>query len=312
MYEDPMKNRNDLLAFLLGEPLEQFLTEVEPSQELVHLFGAMNHDFIHRYLKPDVAFLWIERIQPVPGDLVRAWQDYDYISSLWPRRHLRPRVQLSFWRQISGRVMEQVLQCPLLLHIAGALLWNHDIDLTAIHHLLDVSWVDVCAALCRLRPILRDRLSLSDLPALLIQDWMTTQQGTWRSNICRQLAQGCIRVRKLIDTGRLPEDGLWMYEIPWGRFIRGSPVSPELLRGVQEFVPPPIPNYYCGLPQECECHDVMMWLKSFPEPPLDEIRRWQNLFESERKAASKRQEYAPPEDYDERWREWEEEYPEVH
>ncbi|KAJ6535013.1 hypothetical protein B0H19DRAFT_1080419 [Mycena capillaripes] len=97
----------------------------------------------------------------------------------------------------------------------------------------------------------------------------------------------------------------------WGRFIRASPACPQLLHGVQECVPAVIPPDYWRLHQECECYDVIMWLKGFPEPPLDEIRRWENLFWNERIAASERPRYAPPDDYEERWRRWDEEYPEI-
>ncbi|KAJ6475565.1 hypothetical protein C8R45DRAFT_1102840 [Mycena sanguinolenta] len=123
-----------------------------------------------------------------------------------------------------------------------------------------------------------------------------------------RLARGCIRVRKLIDSGDLPEWGLWQFEIPWGLFIRASPTCAELLRGVQEFVPPTIPRHL-SMQQERECYDVIMWLKGFPEPPVEEINRWHDLFWNERRAASERPKN-PPNDYEERWRAWNQKYPE--
>jgi hypothetical protein len=101
--------------------------------------------------------------------------------------------------------MEDVVQCPLLIHIAAARLWC-DARLTSIRHLLNVSWDEVRAATGRLRPTIPVRRHLRDLPDLLICDWMTRHQGTWRSNICSQLAWGIIRVRKLIEIGHLPEE----------------------------------------------------------------------------------------------------------
>jgi hypothetical protein len=109
--------------------------------------------------------------------------------------------------------MQQVVQCPLLLYIASTMLWNEIVGFPGIRHLLDVSWDEVRAALCRLRPILHNWLQVANLcefPALLIHDWMSNQQRGWRAKICIQLAWGCFRLRKLINTGRLPENVWWV------------------------------------------------------------------------------------------------------
>ena len=118
--------------------------------------------------------------------------------------------------------------------------------------------------------------------------------------------------------------------IQWGRFIRGSPCSAELLSGVKEFVPPEEPVVYWDVHQDKECHNVIQWLKvrcaipfchphdanllfsqRFPEPPLEEIRRWEMLFlDEQRKSCEHDPDYQPPTDCEERWREYNEEFPE--
>ncbi|KAF7349087.1 putative nwd2 protein [Mycena venus] len=317
-YQDRVKNRNRGLIRLWWKwnSLSRLLIRTEPSHELLPSLRAVNLDVLEPGATQDI-LPWLKRIQPPPEDLLRVWRDSDYVSDLrLSMRNDEDGLLPVPWRLISGQVMDQVAHVPLLLYIAGAMLWVDYINLIVLRHILNVSWDEFLTALCRLRPIMRSaeinmwRHNMCQLLAMIIHDWTTSHQGTWRANICSRLARGCIRVRKLIDNGDLPERGLWEDTIPWGLLIRASPICAELLRGVQEFVPPTIPRHYESIQQEHECYDVIMWLKGFPEPPLDEINRWHDLFWNERRAASERPEYNPPNDYEERWREWDQKYPE--
>ncbi|KAJ7502027.1 hypothetical protein B0H11DRAFT_1990309 [Mycena galericulata] len=313
MYEDPTKNRNIPLGlftyYQLGFFLKNFLPQIAPVDNLIHLLGRINFDFFRLGDGAEAVSGWLQRIRPPPQDVLRVWQDYVYTNP-FATRNFPPRFSPPFWEPKASQIMQQVAKCPLLLHIAGAIVWSTNIGHPTVRHLLNASWNEVLASLCRLRPILGSPLSADSLgiSTLIINEWMMTHQGTWRANICSRLAWGCIQFRKSIDTGSLPAT-LWSYAIPWGRFIRASPISQELLRSVQEFVPPPMGDRTLySWNQDHDCHNVIMWLKGFPEPPLGEIHRWENLFRNEQNAASKCPGNRLPQDYEGRWREWDQKY----
>ncbi|KAJ6608446.1 hypothetical protein B0H10DRAFT_526134 [Mycena sp. CBHHK59/15] len=319
MYEDPMKNRAELVAFDLAQFLPDLLLQVEPSPDLAHLVRAINPDFIFGgFNDPSLiasgVLSWL-KIRSPPEDLVDLWEDYCFMGLLVSvPGHIDPSVCEPLSGDDCRQVLSQVVQCPLLprlFHVWMVRSGNTKIRslvLAEICALLDVSWDELRAAICRLRPIVGEDWEKWGGLFALMRNSTVIQRKSWRPTICIELARGCIRVRKLVDTGRLPEE-LWDDRIEWGRFIRGSSACPELLRDIRDFVPPPIMDDRYRLHQEIECHDVLQWLKSFPEPPLDAIHRWENFFCYERKKASERGVFYPPDDYDSRWREWEQIFP---
>ena len=76
-----------------------------------------------------------------------------------------------------------------------------------LRQLLNVSCDELRAAICRLRPIFAEYVP--DLVAVyaFIQDSMTPSK--WRAIISIDLAFGYIRVRRLIETGYLPDRLAW-------------------------------------------------------------------------------------------------------
>ncbi|KAJ7663213.1 hypothetical protein DFH06DRAFT_1189643 [Mycena polygramma] len=214
--------------------------------------------------------------------------------------------------------MEHVARFPVLLDICCGLRWasSADENVLLIRHLLDISWDELHAAVSPLRPIL-DGSGLSiQTRALLDAIIQTSMIGRpyLRANICSRLAWGCIRVRKMIDTGRLP-DQLWVYSFPWGRFIRGATACPELLSAVREFVPPE--RWHTNHGRE-QCCNVMMWLETFTELPWEEINRWRNLLHEQiclcsagTDGTQQRSECRPGRDIcEKRYRKWDITYPE--
>ncbi|KAJ6468600.1 hypothetical protein DFH09DRAFT_497207 [Mycena vulgaris] len=249
-YDDRTKNRKHISWWWLTEGLGSLLTRVEPTRELVQLFREVNYDFLTP-TNSDSILRWIERIQRPPNDLIRGLQDHRYLFSFNTNLVTPPD-----WNEISSQVMEQAAECSLLVSVAAAISWGCDLDFTAIRHLLNVTWGEIRAALCRLRPFLArlDSPVTVNFAKMLIHDWLITQGGTSRASICLELAWGCIRVRKLINTGRLPSY-VWQPEIKWGAIIRGCPPCPELLHAIHEFIPPHIPSCFEG--QEQDCYDVI-------------------------------------------------------
>ncbi|KAJ7804339.1 hypothetical protein B0H14DRAFT_2527353 [Mycena olivaceomarginata] len=307
MFEDPDKNRTPLLAPFLWDGVESRLKQVAPSEDLVHLIRAINLDFIFGSSSTmDAVLSWLQRVEPPPNDLVQIWEEYVFFCSTGIVKGFEPLSE-----QQSARLMDQLAECPMLLRIFHAYVWadKDSVYLREMRFLLNVSWDELRATLCCLRPIFPDGLPRLLTLSRFIHNSMTNP-STWRANISIDLASGYIRVRKLVEKGDLPEY-LWGRWIQWGRFIRGSPCSAELLSSIKEFVPPEVPYYLHTVHGEEECHDVIQWLKSFPEPPLEEIRRWEMLFlEEQRNSCERNPVYQPPNDYDERWRKYNARLPE--
>lgn len=145
-----------------------------------------------------------QRMQAPPEDLIRVWQDVRSFGALLLRGDPGPLPPS--WSQISNQVIEQVVQCPLLLDIICAILWVFPWNFYSLFHLLNISWPEFRSALCRLQPIFGNGLSY--MPAVLMVEWIIKQPGPWRANMCNRLAWSCIRFRNLIDSGSLPDE-LW-------------------------------------------------------------------------------------------------------
>jgi hypothetical protein len=131
---------------------------------------------------------------------VQVWEDYNFIASS-ERVFEEPSSE-----QQSARLMDQLAECPLLLRIFHAFLWAEGsyMTLSTLRYLLNISWHELRAALCRLRPSFPDDLPYLYELSQFIHNSMT-HPASWKANISLDLAFGCIRVLKLIETGDLPE-----------------------------------------------------------------------------------------------------------
>ncbi|KAJ6546331.1 hypothetical protein B0H10DRAFT_2202834 [Mycena sp. CBHHK59/15] len=311
-YEDLSKNRIGPVAFSLCIDDLDWFTTIEPSADLVDLVRLMNPDFIFCSNSAmgtmDVISSWLnlissQKIWPLSQDLVNLWGDYRFMFFFdhicWDLHELSNLEPLSehedgcfepLSEQDCLQVLCQVIECPLLARILHACMWGATggdefaFSLLDAHVLLDVSWDD-----------------------------MRTAVEAWRPLVSMDLARGVIRVLRAIGTGQRPQQFCRRISLHWGRFIRGSPASPELLRDLWDFVPP---SSFFASPDEfhdVEFHDVLQWLKKFPEPPLQLIDRWESYFKAEHSRwehQSGSWRAAWRDDYELRWREWQEKYQE--
>ncbi|KAJ6587260.1 hypothetical protein B0H10DRAFT_815224 [Mycena sp. CBHHK59/15] len=289
----------------------------------------MNPDFIFYPLRfsplttMDAIISWLNKISPLSQDLVNLWGDYRFMVFFnhicWDLHDFNNLGSLP--EQDCLQVLCQVIECPLLARILHAYMWGaidgdeSGFSLFEAHVLLDVSWDDMRTAVCRLRPIIgRDWGKLSGLAAFMWSPRFARVEP-WRPLVSMELAQGFIRVLRAIGTGQRPQQ-FWRKPLHWGRFIRGSPASPELLRDLWDFVPP---SRFFASPyrfHDVEFHDVLQWLKKFPEPPLQLIDRWESYFKAEHSRwecegdPMDLQMAAWRDDYELRWRKGQEEYQE--
>ncbi|KAJ7280881.1 hypothetical protein C8J57DRAFT_1300362 [Mycena rebaudengoi] len=96
-----------------------------------------------------------------------------------------------------------------------------------------------------------------------------------------RLARGSARLLKEMATGQKPLYDLIVMEM-WGYFVRSSTHSPELLQDIREFPSFETLSVLRISGDEPEnYHNILQWLKAFPDPPLDLIDIWEGyLMES--------------------------------
>ncbi|KAJ7093810.1 hypothetical protein C8R44DRAFT_718714 [Mycena epipterygia] len=295
----------DRVAWLLKHSWITWITSIPPSAELVpHIHVNLDLLWYNSTGETVVGdaerlLIWLKKIQPLPEDLIRCWEDYRFMGC-YEQIHrdlchtlargtnckgLKPSPQtLHAFHDKSNnslclpRLDELLSRSPHIIHIFHAIQildlnrpsnqksW---MGLWEIRAVLDLSWAEIRAIICSLRSVLGEEHQ--QIRAILV--------GLLCSDISSgitSVARGFLRLIPKIGTGDL---SCWFWDHfitrEWGRHIRSSPHSSELLQELREFVPPfdgatPIFNL-CAV----EFHDVLEWLKAFPDPPpLDLINRW--------------------------------------
>ncbi|KAJ7483570.1 hypothetical protein FB451DRAFT_1393659 [Mycena latifolia] len=86
-FNDPSVHRHGYVAWELGETAFQHIASVAPSPDLAYLLQSFNPDFLFasselRLIRQSVGLIlhWLEKIHPLPGDLIQRWQDYRFMA----------------------------------------------------------------------------------------------------------------------------------------------------------------------------------------------------------------------------------------
>ncbi|KAF8182112.1 hypothetical protein K438DRAFT_1840332 [Mycena galopus ATCC 62051] len=292
-----------------------YVTSMPPSTEFVPLIRSFNPDFLFYFSEELVngnitEFLsWLNAIPHVPEDLIRSWENYDFLHS-WnsfyckifytpnPRSHplhalsssalsvLRTRI--SRFSSVSLQDCHRlVVQSPEFVQIFQAcwLLQNH-FDCTPdtfywTRLLLDVSWDSMVAAFSALSSIIPGGGPGKQALYTLATIFALPFDGN-PSNLAGDLARSFLRLIRQASTGGLHLNVYSdLLNCHWGELIRASPhTSTELLQDLHDFIPP-----WEAFPLECpllscfhsvQFHNVLHWLKQLPDPPLALIARWES------------------------------------
>ncbi|KAJ6495230.1 hypothetical protein C8R45DRAFT_164489 [Mycena sanguinolenta] len=297
-----------------------------PSSDLVRLVQLVNLDFVfffYRlpgwYKRLEMFLGWLKAVEPVPQDLILRWEDYLFIHSYQYVEECN-RLKIRYWESgkagsetgcpptvninngIQSELLEiveagrmllsnsphllRIIQARRLLSFVSSPLSRPSVSFFHIPVLLDIPRDAVRQAISSLRPLREwephrlDTLILF-LPTLCRQLDDLCPEAV----IFEELARGTIRLLRRVATGALPMD-FWM-PCEWGRYIRSSPHTAELLQEVTQFTSPWDRYSYMERSsddvwwpfQPVEFHDVVQWLKTSanPQPQLND--RWQGYLE---------------------------------
>ncbi|KAJ7434154.1 hypothetical protein FB451DRAFT_303788 [Mycena latifolia] len=269
--------------------LEYITSVIPPSADLSPFIQIINFDFLWRNplsLRTHVKEMicWLKKCLPPPEDLIACWEDYRFIincDSIFQRSGGPITVQLS-----DAACHAILSQSPELLRILQAC-WVCRTTFSGmtklrmksqfyIRFLLHIPWDDLRAIIRASRAL----LGHSSREKLFIL-WNFSLRSTticpevypWPST-CRDLARGCVRLQ--LDQDGLPSSQRSNIEF-WSQLVRLSPPCNDLLTDI------------CNLSTSLEMddfdiHNVLEWLKTFPQPPLDVIEHWQRCLEECRRA----------------------------
>ncbi|KAJ7887760.1 hypothetical protein B0H13DRAFT_1888717 [Mycena leptocephala] len=154
------------------------------------------------------------------------------------------------------------------------------IELFCIHIILGLPWDDIQNAICSLRPLSPTHdprfsyVLFSFLPTL----YREHDTHDPRSTVSTALGIGFLRFIRQIGN-REPSFWLWRFCLfndlkEWGRHIRSSDPTPELMNELHEFVPPwDVFKAEGGKLDPVDFYDVVQWLRNAPDPQPDLIAR---------------------------------------
>ncbi|KAJ7700444.1 hypothetical protein B0H17DRAFT_1047266 [Mycena rosella] len=135
-------------------------------------------------------------------------------------------------------------------------------------------WDDIRSLICPLRDVIGDtpRADVRKLWSSIIfterakhLQWATEDKA---------MAHRCLQVLKDVGSGQLSLLFWYLTHPFWGLLIRIIPPCLVLLQEIREFE---LPFWFCD-GSSIEIHNVVQWLKTFPEPPLDVIQLWEGYF----------------------------------
>ncbi|KAJ7443947.1 hypothetical protein B0H11DRAFT_453550 [Mycena galericulata] len=305
VHENLHVNRTGHIAWTHLTTMVDYIISVHPSTDLVQLIMRINPDFFFGSLFTFEGLggkisSWLHKIHPRPDEAIRLWEDYEYMAFFHSNvndfdfdeqsANFMPKElgRLSLHRQI-------LLRNPALIRLLRvSMVLPASTPLFPFRVLLNASWEELRSVICALRPILgREVGSLLPLWTPLQDPDFAREIYPW-SSVFTAVAHQSITIVKGWYAGVVPAEmiGYWL---EWGRYVRSSPTCFELLRELRGFVP--LDDDQRGLTPENEVYDVLKWLKSFPDPPRDDISRWTGFLPGGT-------EFGRDQAYEARWMSW--------
>ncbi|KAJ7925053.1 hypothetical protein B0H13DRAFT_2314847 [Mycena leptocephala] len=320
--DDPHQLHDDMIESSAGYIFLNCIASIPPSAEFIPLMRLMNPDFlwwcygaISLKIRIPKVLIWLKAIQPIPEDIIRLWEGFHFwflleefqsrtipewcslVFSLSPHMLRVLQTKMSFGLVSIQDCRQFVAQYPEFVRILQArwLLYGHSKssygeNLCHLRILLDLGWDDITAALSALRSIIGGgtlKQVVAGTIAILALSLELYPAST--CPVVSDLALGCLRLVQQIAVKDLPLSTTDVH-LKWGQLIRCSTHSnPKLLHKLHEFVGRPswdfLPAYEYAMRswlRPTEFYDIIQWLKSLPDPPLELIERWQSYLRQSR------------------------------
>ncbi|KAJ7026587.1 hypothetical protein C8F04DRAFT_1238582 [Mycena alexandri] len=280
VHQDPHLNRAGHIAWTHLTAMVDFVTSVYPSPEFVPLVQRINPDFFFGSLTTfdqlgNKILVWLNKMYPRPAEVINAWEDYAYMAFFHSTV-----TDFDFDEEESDildvselGVQQQILlrQPELIRLLRFSMVLPALTPLFQFRTLLGASWDDLRQIVVfALRPVFgRNSAALTQLWTSLQNPDFAPTTYPWPS-IFRDLAYQSIRIAKGVPSS-MPKE-LMGYWLEWGRYVRSSPPSPEILQELSTLVPRH--DGECGLSIGNEVYDVLKWFESNPHVSHEEESRW--------------------------------------
>ncbi|KAJ7214088.1 hypothetical protein GGX14DRAFT_444977 [Mycena pura] len=262
------------------------ITSAQPSPNLVELLCCVNPDFIFRHALFDSErrrirriLDWFKEVQPFPPkDLIQLWEDYNFMSlcaDIWMEATEKTTTNEEEIHHVVSQISPELIR---ILH-AYPLLYNRALGqhpaLDEIRLVLDCSWDELRTVICPLRvSVGEDERALKAL--FLSVSYRTRIHELHSSPTLGDMAAGAMQVMTNLTTHQLPR-GYHATAPVWGCVLRSCPPCPDLLRTLRETESAAAISDPMRPLNKWNVHNVIEWLKTFPEPSWDLITRIQNL-----------------------------------
>ncbi|KAJ7118236.1 hypothetical protein C8R44DRAFT_878850 [Mycena epipterygia] len=307
-YEDPSLNQSRPVAWYFRKEMLEFIISIKPSPDLVSLLQSLNPVFLFNLVASEYVkyrtivtgiLEWLEEIHPHPQGLFELWEDYVFMLQCdyaWSS----PRSHVISYDHDYGEILSQApSQLLKIFHACTITKWSdRKSSLVWTHFLLDFSCDELRKSICPLREIMDT------------YDGKLDKLFTYASepNFCpkpasifRDLSRGQMRTMRSMLDPKLPRNFSWQMRSDWGRVLRSCPPCDDMLRDLRElefdFPGTSILDYTLSY----DFHNILQWLKTFPEPPHDLIARFEDHLQRNILKYGMKKTF---DEFEERWMSW--------
>ncbi|KAJ7791019.1 hypothetical protein B0H14DRAFT_2535236 [Mycena olivaceomarginata] len=211
---------------IVYQELLPLIISLPPSVELCPLIEHMNHNHIFN-LKSNLGSMlsWLNKILSAPRDLIQVWQDYALLSSFHASEG---SAEVESTQKYLETARTSFCRVTTLLSFKPSSEWCFlDIPLWRVSSCTGITWDELKASMCSIRPIIS---RYDDEPPLNVLLRLLPREAYSRA--CRDLALRCIP--RMLKNPLLGEMPLVEYNV-WRQFpllVRMSPHCPELYRAL--------------------------------------------------------------------------------
>ncbi|KAJ7662157.1 hypothetical protein DFH06DRAFT_366430 [Mycena polygramma] len=212
VHQNPRVNRAGHVAWNHLAAMVEYVTSSYPSADLLPLVECINPDFffgsLYTFEKEGPKVLaWLKKMHPRPAQAIQLWEDYSYMAFFHSNVNdfdfdEEPAM---FAASELGAQREILLRHPQLIRLLRfSMVLPALTPLFQFRVLLDVSWEELQAVVCALRPIFgRNDTALMQLWTSLQDPGFARAIVPW-STVFRDLARQSIRIMKAAYIGTIP------------------------------------------------------------------------------------------------------------